>query len=151
MHARGSLMTTKGRGPPNRRAAHHRGLASGHVWAAMHAAILAACDACDAEQVRRELHQNYADLDRRDERGRTLLHAVCERSNAVMVQAVLQHGADPNLCDGEGVSPLHFALPDASIVLRKRGGSPDIVMATPTTSERSTSNSHRVAASCGGR
>lgn len=53
-----------------------------------------------------------ADLNRQNERGDTALaFAVKDRSYAPeILEAIIRHGADPNTCDRDGLTPLHWAV-----------------------------------------
>ncbi len=59
-----------------------------------------------------------ADIDARDERGRTALHAAAAQGNTDLVSFFAAQGADLTAVDGDGVSVLDAALGK----LRGRGG-----------------------------
>lgn len=61
------------------------------------------------EMVERWRGQLWADLNAKEESGRTALHRAAEENAAEMVEALLAHGADPNAETAFGYPPLHSA------------------------------------------
>jgi len=51
-----------------------------------------------------------ASLDGADDKGRTLLHTVCEAVDAEWIRLLLDNGADPAVSDGKGNTPLHLLI-----------------------------------------
>jgi Ankyrin repeats (3 copies) len=58
----------------------------------------------------RELHARHANLDAVDAAGRTALMIATLHGHSQAVAALLDYGADPNIADGSGESPLDAAL-----------------------------------------
>ncbi|RYP60561.1 hypothetical protein DL769_008049 [Monosporascus sp. CRB-8-3] len=58
------------------------------------------------------LRKAGADIDMRDTNGETLLHKHVTSGDVPMVRFILSLGADPNLTDDSGRSPLHAAVAD---------------------------------------
>ncbi len=61
------------------------------------------------------LRRAGADINRRDTNQETLLHKYVTFGNVAMVNSILSLGADPNLADISGRSPLHAALVDGDL------------------------------------
>jgi ankyrin repeat protein len=56
-----------------------------------------------------------------------LPHFACEHQNLEMIRALVEHGADINLRDAFGQSPLHVAVDiDIDFVVQSRGGAGDL-------------------------
>ena len=85
----------------------------------MHAALLERCDANDRQGAQRCL-LDYPDLAAKDNDGRTLLMAVCERKDTHMVRNVLrvmqEQKCDANLRDKCGVCALALGVESRSVV-----------------------------------
>ena len=58
----------------------------------------------------RGLHENHANLDATDADGRTALMIATLHGHSQAVSALLDYGADPNIADARGISPLDAAL-----------------------------------------
>ncbi|QPH02091.1 hypothetical protein C2857_006297 [Epichloe festucae Fl1] len=57
----------------------------------------------------RLLIKHGADVNARDEKGRTVLHDTAEKNDAEMMHLLLEHGADPNIADKTGMMPMEIA------------------------------------------
>lgn len=57
----------------------------------------------------RLLIKHDADVNARDEKGRTVLHDTAERNDAEMMHLLLKHGADPSITDKTGMMPMEIA------------------------------------------
>ncbi|XP_014231650.1 ankyrin-1-like [Trichogramma pretiosum] len=77
---------------------------------ALHDICLKADDQELAEMVFELSHERYKpiEVDARTKCGRTPLHCAMMRGHGIVGQFVLRHGADPNLADGDGQTPLHY-------------------------------------------
>lgn len=65
----------------------------------------------DNLDVVRCLAENGADLNARDHKGSTPLHAVARgRPNPALVRFLVERGADPNAKDNNGHTPVYFAV-----------------------------------------
>lgn len=62
----------------------------------------------DLELVRNLLENSVQNLNTRDKLGRTLLHYSSCKSQVEIVQQLLEKGANPNLKDKNGNTPLHW-------------------------------------------
>ena len=62
------------------------------------------------------------DINRKDKSGLTFLTIAVRQYKADIVQLLLENGADPNICDNLGVSPLAYAflkyVPDTELIIR---------------------------------
>ena len=56
-------------------------------------------------------------IDARNFNGETALHVMVQRDRFECVVTLLSHGADPNLVDNSGKSPLHVAATLGSLLL----------------------------------
>lgn len=59
--------------------------------------------------VRELLASTRADVNRRDNDSNTALHVASEKGQLSVVQVLLQNGADPNMTNSLGNTPLHYA------------------------------------------
>lgn len=50
-----------------------------------------------------------ADIDVKDENGRTPLHLACMNKHFEIAKILIENGADVNVIDNEGKTPLHYA------------------------------------------
>lgn len=56
------------------------------------------------------LLQQGVPIDARDEFGNTILCIACQNGNKNMIKLALRHGADMNICNFKGNTPLHFCF-----------------------------------------
>jgi ankyrin repeat protein len=74
----------------------------------------------DGLEVARRLIHAGAKINRQCEHGRTALHMAAAWGHLDLVQLLVHNGADPKLCDDEGLTPLMIAscskrVPDANL------------------------------------
>ncbi len=76
----------------------------------------------DYDGVRRILAQNPGTVHEVDEYGFTALHGVAGEHHPEMAQLLIDHGANVNAANDEGVTPLHLAAwPEMVAVLLRNG------------------------------
>ncbi|PGH12224.1 hypothetical protein AJ79_04404 [Helicocarpus griseus UAMH5409] len=76
--------------------------------------IYRAASRSDNASILRLLAQRGVDLNKKDNRGRTILHEVASRGSESVARNLLSAGADAEILDGEGDTPLHIAWKENS-------------------------------------
>ncbi len=81
----------------------------------------------DVEKVNRILEKDSSILSKKDEYGFTVLHNVVGEHYFEIVELLIEHGADVNAQNDEGIAPLHLAAyPETAEILIKRGARVEI-------------------------
>lgn len=94
--------------------------------------LLYACEAGERSACVEILLRNGANVDQKDSHGRAALHLAVGRGDADTTRVLLEAGANPNVQDQDGVTPLNLARSyagtgDIAALLLKAGADPKLV------------------------